>query len=126
RRRAAAAAIAASSSERPATTRRGRSAGGSRSGFAGGNEGGRAGASSAAGSTPSGPAASGEVNSVRGLAQFLDAGRLALAVTQVVELRATDVTARGDLDLLHGRGVHGEDALDADAEGELAHAEGLA
>src|SRR3954454_12484472 len=53
-------------------------------------------------------------------------GALADAAAQVVELGAPDVTAGGDLDLLDLGRVQGECALDADAEGLLAHGEGLA
>src|SRR5699024_7229953 len=60
------------------------------------------------------------------LALLPDAGLLAGEVAQVVQLRAADVAAGDDLDLVDGRGVHGEHALDADAEGHLADAEGLA
>ena len=60
------------------------------------------------------------------VAALAHAGGLADAVAEVVELRATDVTAGGDLDLLDLRRVHGERALHADAEGLLADREGLA
>src|SRR5690606_6301023 len=60
------------------------------------------------------------------LALLPDAGLLAREVAQVVQLRAAHVTAGDDLDLVDGRGVHGEHALHADAEGDLADAEGLA
>ena len=61
-----------------------------------------------------------------GVAALADAGALADPAAQVVELRAPDVAAGGDLDLLDLRRVHGERALDADAEGLLADREGLA
>ncbi len=51
---------------------------------------------------------------------------LADPVAQVVELRAAHVAARGQLDALDLRRVHREHALDADAEGLLAHRERLA
>src|SRR4051794_40260918 len=51
---------------------------------------------------------------------------LADAAAQVVELGAPDVAAGGDLDPLDLRRVQRERALDADAEGLLAHGEGLA
>src|SRR5215217_1605592 len=51
---------------------------------------------------------------------------LADAAAQVVELGAPDVAAGGDLDPLDLRRVHGERALDADAEGLLADRERLA
>src|SRR5690242_2385703 len=59
------------------------------------------------------------------LALLLDLGRLAAQVTQVVELRSADVTARDDLDLGDDRRVHREGALDTDAEADLADREGL-
>ena len=61
-----------------------------------------------------------------GVAALADAGALADTVTQVVELRAPDVTAGGDLDLLDLRRVQRERALDADTERLLADGEGLA
>jgi hypothetical protein len=61
-----------------------------------------------------------------GVAALADAGALADAAAQVVELRAPDVAAGGDLDALDLGRVHGERALDADAEGLLADGEGLA
>ena len=60
------------------------------------------------------------------VAALANAGSLADAVAEVVELRAANVTASGDLDLLDLRRVHGERALHADAEGLLADREGLA
>src|SRR5699024_1092299 len=60
-----------------------------------------------------------------GLPLLADAGGLADAVAQVVQLRAADVTAGGHLDLLDGGGVHREGALHADTEGDLADGEGL-
>src|SRR4051812_44189480 len=59
------------------------------------------------------------------VAALAHTGALADAATQVVELRAPDVAAGGDLDLLDLRRVQGERALDTDAEGLLAHREGL-
>src|SRR4029077_21048404 len=59
------------------------------------------------------------------LALLLDLGGLAAKGAQVVELGATDVTAGHDLDLVDDRGVHGERALDTDAEADLANGEGL-
>src|ERR1700741_4348073 len=61
----------------------------------------------------------------RGLALLLDLGSLAAELAQVVELRAPHVTAAVDLDLRDVRRVHREGALHADAEGDLAHGEGL-
>ena len=61
-----------------------------------------------------------------GVAALAHAGALADAAAQVVELRAADVAAGGDLDPLDLRRVHGERALDADAERLLADREGLA
>ena len=60
------------------------------------------------------------------VAALADAGALADAAAQVVELGAADVAAGGDLDALDLRRVHRERALHADAEGLLAHGEGLA
>src|SRR3954452_18385398 len=60
------------------------------------------------------------------VAALADARGLADAVAQVVELRAPDVAAGGDLDLLDLRRVHGERALHADAERLLADGERLA
>src|SRR5918997_4673359 len=60
------------------------------------------------------------------VAALADAGALADAATEVVELRAPDVAAGSHLDALDLRRVHGERALDADAEGLLADGEGLA
>jgi hypothetical protein len=60
------------------------------------------------------------------VAALADAGGLADAIAQVVELGAPDVAAGGDLDALDLRRVHGERPLDADAEGLLADGEGLA
>ena len=61
-----------------------------------------------------------------GVAALAHAGALADAVAQVVELRAPHVAARGQLDALDLRRVQREHALDADAEGLLAHGERLA
>src|SRR6202042_3733985 len=55
-----------------------------------------------------------------------DAGRLADPAAQVVELGASHVTARRHLELFDLRRVQRERPLDADAEGLLAHGEGLA
>src|SRR5690625_4977114 len=55
-----------------------------------------------------------------------DAGLLAGQAAQVVELGAAHIAAGDDLDLVDGRGVDGEHALHADAEGDLADTEGLA
>src|SRR5688500_5237458 len=60
------------------------------------------------------------------LATLLDLGRLAAQVAQVVQLRATDVTAGDDLDLLEDRRVEREGPLDTHAEGDLADGEGTA
>src|SRR5687768_10386574 len=60
------------------------------------------------------------------VAALADAGALADAATEVVELGAPDVAAGGHLDALDLGRVHGERALDADAEGLLADGEGLA
>ena len=59
-------------------------------------------------------------------AALADAGALADAVAQVVELRAPHVAASRHLDLLDLRRVQRERALDADAERLLADREGLA
>src|SRR5699024_12778567 len=53
-------------------------------------------------------------------------GCLAVAIAQVVQLRATDLTAGQNLELVDVRGVHWDGALHADAEGDLADGEGLA
>ena len=66
------------------------------------------------------------VASQRALALFLDLGGLAAQIAQVVQLRAADVAAGDQLDLVQVRGVHREGALDADAEADLADGEGLA
>ena len=58
-------------------------------------------------------------------ALLADAGLLAGEATKVVELRTANVTARNDLDLLDRRSVNREDTLDADAERDLADAEGF-
>ena len=60
------------------------------------------------------------------VATLAHASALADAVAQVVQLGAAHVASRGDLDALDLRRVHGEHALNADAEGLLAHGEGLA
>src|SRR3954470_21601786 len=60
------------------------------------------------------------------VAALADARVLADTVAQVVQLRAPDVAAGGDLDLLDLRRVHGERALHADAERLLADGERLA
>ena len=60
------------------------------------------------------------------VALLLDLGLLAAKVAQVVQLRATNVTAGDDLDVVDDRGVHGGGALDADLEAHLANGEGLA
>src|SRR3954453_14191874 len=57
---------------------------------------------------------------------LLDLGGLAAQFAEVVQLGPADVTAGDDLDLLDDRGVHREGPLDADAEADLAHGEGLA
>src|SRR5690606_24769719 len=54
---------------------------------------------------------------------FLDAGRLAGAATQVVELGATDIAATLHLDAGDQRGIGLEGALDAFAGADLAHDE---
>src|SRR2546429_2096197 len=62
----------------------------------------------------------------RRLALLANARLLADLPAQVVELRAVDVADRGHLDALDLRGVQGKRPLHADAEGLLAHREGLA
>src|SRR5690348_348098 len=57
---------------------------------------------------------------------FLDAGRFAGEVTQVVQLGAAHPPTAHDLNLGEHRAVHGEDALDADAVRDLPHRERLA
>src|SRR5215212_3928731 len=61
-----------------------------------------------------------------GVAALAHAGALADATAQVVELGPAHVAAGGDLDALDLRRVQRERALHADAEGLLAHGEGLA
>ena len=61
-----------------------------------------------------------------GVAALAHTRALADTVAQVVELRAPHVAARGQLDALDLGRVHREHALDADAEGLLAHRERLA
>src|SRR5713101_3283454 len=53
-------------------------------------------------------------------------GGFADPVTQVVELRPSDVAAGDTLDLGENRGVDGEGPLDPNAEAHFAHGEGLA
>src|SRR5690606_26833999 len=53
-------------------------------------------------------------------------GALALALAQVVQLRAADLALGEDLDLVDHRAVDREGARDPDAEAELADGEGLA
>src|SRR4051794_15094542 len=60
------------------------------------------------------------------VAALADAGALADTAAQVVELRAADVTAGGDLDPLDLGRVQRERALHTNAEGLLADGEGLA
>src|ERR1700683_711584 len=57
---------------------------------------------------------------------LLDLRGLPDPVSQVVELGAADVAAGGGLDLGDDRRVEREGAFDADAEADLADAEGLA
>src|SRR6185503_10997568 len=57
---------------------------------------------------------------------LLDARRLAGEMAQVVELRAPHAAAAHDLDVGQHRAVEREDALDADAVGDLADREGRA
>src|SRR5215210_1931056 len=61
-----------------------------------------------------------------GVAPLAHPRALADAAAQVVELGAAHVAAGRDLDALDLRRVHGERPLHADAEGLLAHREGLA
>src|SRR3954447_23407117 len=68
-----------------------------------------------------------EVSARRGgVALLLDLRLLAAQLTQVVELRSTDVAARDELDVVHDRRVHGERSLHAYAETHLACRESLA
>src|SRR6185436_2623335 len=53
----------------------------------------------------------------------LDAGGLAFELAQIVEARPPDLATGDDLDLLDARRVQREDALDADAVGDLADRE---
>src|SRR5699024_9715074 len=59
------------------------------------------------------------------LALLANARGLAAQVTQVVELGPAHISTGDDLDLLNGRGVHGEGALNTDAESDLANGKGL-
>lgn len=59
------------------------------------------------------------------VALFADAGSLALAIAQVVELRSADVAALDNFDLPNGRSVHREGALDSYAVAQLADRVGL-
>jgi hypothetical protein len=68
-------------------------------------------------------AASAEPASSAAALLALDAGGLALQLAQVVEARAPHVALRDHLDLLDARRVQREDALDADAVGDLADGE---
>src|SRR3954454_23023841 len=61
-----------------------------------------------------------------GVAALAHAGALAHAAAEVVELGPPHVTTGGHLDALDLRRVQRERALHADAEGLLAHGEGLA
>src|SRR5664280_3381918 len=60
-----------------------------------------------------------------GDAELLDLGGLPAQITKVVQLGATDVAVRVDLDLGDRGGVHGERTLDAHTETDLANGEGL-
>src|SRR6185436_1078448 len=57
--------------------------------------------------------------------RFADAGRLAAASAQIIELRAANLAAANQLDLLHDRRVDREDALHSLAVGNLADREAL-
>src|SRR6187402_1676201 len=61
-----------------------------------------------------------------GLALLLDLGLLAAQFAQVVQLGPADIAAGDDLDVVDHRRVHGEGALHADLEADLADREGLA
>jgi len=56
---------------------------------------------------------------------LLEAGGLADLVAEVVQLGAANLAAASDLDSNNLGRVHGERALDADAERDLANREGL-
>ena len=60
------------------------------------------------------------------LALLLDLGCLTAQVTQVVQLRATNLTARQNIDLVNVWGVHWEGTLHTNTEGNLTDGEGLA
>jgi hypothetical protein len=60
------------------------------------------------------------------VALLFDFRLLAAKVAQVVQLRATNVSARDYLDVVDDRGVNREGSLDADLEADLANAERLA
>src|SRR3954468_16758911 len=76
--------------------------------------------------TTAGPDRTVSVSARDDVALLLDLGGLAAQLAEVVQLRPADVAAGHDLDLLDDRGVHGEGALDAHAEADLADGEGLA
>src|SRR5690625_791920 len=59
------------------------------------------------------------------LALLANAGGLAAQVTQVVELGPAHIATGDDFDLLNSRRVHGEGALNTNAESDLAHGKGL-
>src|SRR5438128_756433 len=61
-----------------------------------------------------------------GFLSFPHAGRLALQVAQIVQLRAPHLCRAGHLDLRDRRRVQREDALDPLAERHLAHRKGPA
>ena len=56
---------------------------------------------------------------------FLDTGRLAAEIAQVIELCPADLTATNDVDVVNDRCVKREDTLDAYAETYLADRDGL-
>ena len=63
---------------------------------------------------------------LRGKLQLLlQLGAAAHAAAQVVELRAADLTAADDLDVVDGGRMDGEDLLHADAVGQAADGDGL-
>jgi len=60
-----------------------------------------------------------------GVALLFDLGLLAAKCAQVVQLGATNISARDDLNVVDYWGVNGEGTLDAHLEAHLADREGL-
>src|ERR1700720_4521162 len=82
------------------------------------------------GECPRGPICSDSMRSsdgvfAGGLGALADAGGLAGAATQIIELGAADLALAHDDDRIHQRRIDREDALHAFAIGHLAHGEAL-